>query len=431
MARNLAAALLAGEWAPEPMERAALPALGENTAPDWLTLCVAEIHELWRRPYPPSQGELVRLILKSETFYEQWYPGEGRPRVGRVTVSPGRFAPAEAFRDLGVPELNTTAALAAWLTLPYSMLEWLADAESYRTRRGTARHYSMSWIPKRSGPPRLIEAPKPILKIVQRQILRGILDRVPAHDSAHGYRKGRSCITAAQLHAGEAVVVCADLKDFFSRVPLAQVRGLFRSLGYPWPVAQMLTALCSTATPEHVLGGEALDDETRALLRRRHLPQGAPTSPALANLCAWRLDCRLNGLARRLDARYTRYGDDMIFSGDRKFAARVGKFLPLVNAICADSGLRLNPRKTRVMAHGGRQRLLGLVVNQHVNVPRAKFDRLKAILHHCRRHGPAGQNRAGHPDFRAHLEGQIAWVESVNLRKGERLRAMFEAIAWT
>ena len=430
VARNLAAAVLAGEWSPEAMERAALSALGEDTAPDWLTLCIAEIHELWRRPYPPSRDELARLILESEAFYEQWYLSERRPRVGSVTLSPARFAPAEAFRDLGLPELSTTGALAAWLALPSSMLEWLADAEGYRTRKGTARHYSTSWIAKRTGPPRLIEAPKPILKIVQRQILRGILDRVPAHDSAHGYRKGRSCITAAQGHAGEAVVVCADLKDFFSRVTPPQVRGLFRSLGYPWPVARMLTALCTTATPDRVLKGTALNAETRTLLRQRHLPQGAPTSPALANLCAWRLDCRLEGLARRLDARYTRYGDDMAFSGGRDFARQIGKLLPLIGEICADSGFRLHPGKTRVMSHGGRQRLLGLVVNWHINVPRAKFDRLKAILHHCRRHGPAGQNRAGHTDFRAHLEGQVSWVESVNPRKGERLRRAFEAIAW-
>ena len=94
-------------------------------------------------------------------------------------------------------------------------------------------------------------------------------------------------------------------------------------------------------------------------------------------------------------------------------------------------GFALNHDKTRIMRRGGCQRITGLVVNQHLNVPRADFDALKATLHNCLRHGPERQNRDGHADFRAHLDGRITWVENVNPRRGLRLRRMFENIQWS
>ncbi len=82
------------------------------------------------------------------------------------------------------------------------------------------------------------------------------------------------------------------------------------------------------------------------------------------------------------------------------------------------------------MRRGGTQRVTGIVVNDHVNVPRTEFDRLKATLHNCVRTGPAEQNRDGITDFRAHLQGRVAWVRQVNPRRGEKLAQLFEAIDW-
>ncbi len=86
--------------------------------------------------------------------------------------------------------------------------------------------------------------------------------------------------------------------------------------------------------------------------------------------------------------------------------------------------------KTRVTRRSGCQRVTGLVVNQHVNVPRPVYDTLRATPHNCARHGPDGQNRDGRADFRADLDGRVTWVETVNPRRGARLRRVFEAIAW-
>jgi RNA-directed DNA polymerase len=81
-------------------------------------------------------------------------------------------------------------------------------------------------------------------------------------------------------------------------------------------------------------------------------------------------------------------------------------------------------------ARGVRQHLVGLVANQCVNVMRADFDRLKAIITNCVRYGPESQNRGGHPQFRWHLEGRLSFVEMINPRKAKRLRKIFEQIQW-
>ena len=138
----------------------------------------------------------------------------------------------------------------------------------------------------------------------------------------------------------------------------------------------------------------------------------------------------MRGLARTFGANYTRYADDLAFSGDRAFAAGIKPFLAGIEEIARSEGFVLNNRKTRIMRRGGCQRVTGIVVNDHINVPRAAFERLKATLHNCRRHGAAAENREGLRDFRAHLDGKVTWVEQVNPARGERLRRMFEEIRW-
>jgi hypothetical protein len=397
---------------------------------------VGDILNAHDAPYPPSPERLAAIVRGNWRFERILGAVRLRPSAGGPVLESPRFAPVSALQDVGVPRLAAVGELADWLGVPVEQLEWLADE-----RRGHAaattpplQHYDYRWVPKKAGPPRLIEAPKSRLKSVQRRILAGILDRVRAHDAAHGFVKRRSVRTAAALHAGERIVVAVDLKDFFSSTRIGRVHGMFRSLGYPTAVARLLTGLCTTVTPDAVLDASdaqpAHDHETRQRLRSRHLPQGAPTSPALANLCAFRMDCRLSALAERFGARYTRYADDLAFSGDDDFARRHRGLLVAVARIASEEGFALNPRKTRIMRHNTRQRITGLVINQHVNVARDDYDRLKATLTNCLRHGPAMQNRAGHHDFRAHLDGSVAWVESVNPRRGLRLRRLFESIAW-
>ena len=143
------------------------------------------------------------------------------------------------------------------------------------------------------------------------------------------------------------------------------------------------------------------------------------------------MDTRLAGLARHLNARYTRYADDLAFSGDDDFARRVDAVLGCIARVVKDEGFLPNRHKTRVMRQGQRQYLTGLIVNQHLNVPRTQFDALKATLHNCVRFGLEGQNRGSHADFRGHLNGRITWIENVNRWRGQKLRSLFDQIDWS
>jgi hypothetical protein len=425
LAAALAAAFLAGPWSHEAMVRRGTSVL--RPRPPWLRGVVRDVLALYHRPPADRPRELAAFIARVMPDAP-----ERRPHVRRWLV----FEPEMAAARWPVPEIASPGALAAWLGLDDpGQLAWLADARGLE--RGVAderlRHYCYTWLPRTGAPPRLIEAPKPRLKAIQRQILHEILDRIPAHDAAHGFVPGRSARTHAALHTGRSVVVRLDLEDFFACVTAARVYAIFRTAGYPEAVAHALTALCTNVVPRaewDALPAPAAYDARRHRLGRRlatpHLPQGAPTSPALASLAAYRLDARLAGLANALALTYSRYADDLTFSGARPPFGLVGS----VEAIAREERFRVGRDKTRVRTRAARQLVAGAVVNDRLNVPRPEYDRLKAILHDAARNGPAQANRAGVPDFRAHLTGRIAWVASLHPERGERLRERFAAIRW-
>jgi RNA-directed DNA polymerase len=172
-------------------------------------------------------------------------------------------------------------------------------------------------------------------------------------------------------------------------------------------------------------------DARGRLLATPHLPQGAPTSPALANLSAYRLDCRLAGLADAFGAIYSRYADDLAFSGGTAVLSRAPWLRWAVAAIVAAEGFRLNERKAALAIRAGRQRVCGIVVNARTNAPRDDYDRLRAALHEAATRGPAAANRDRVPDLRAHLLGRIGWVEALSPARGTRLRRTFAAIDWS
>ncbi|MDB5820641.1 MAG: RNA-directed polymerase [Rhizobacter sp.] len=334
---------------------------------------------------------------------------------------------------LHLPDLP---ALADWLALPLDKLEWLATCGARRRKRPLEQqHYVYQLIPKRSAPARLrlIEAPRIELKAAQHRLLRGLLQKLPVHEACHGFVGGRSVVSHAQAHVGQPLVLRFDLQDFFSHVGEAQVRSVFDTLGFPHGSALRLAGLCVARTPEPVierlLENGGIDRAQANRLRSAHLPQGAPTSPMLANLCAFRLDLRLAALAAAIGARYTRYADDLVFSGPEPIAAL--RIEGRIGAIAIEEGFRLNHRKTRRIGAAARQTVAGIVVNQHPNMPRAAFDRLRALLHRCALHGPAMHNVDAHADFQAHLRGRMAWAIQLNPSRARRLRPLWEAIEWS
>jgi hypothetical protein len=232
-------------------------------------------------------------------------------------------------------------------------------------------------------------------------------------------------------------VIALDLSTFFAHVPARRIYGILRQAGYPEAVAHALTGICTHAVPPFILrrmppGGSPEDRfALRQALSASHLPQGSPTSPTLSNLAVRRLDSRLEGLANASGARYTRYADDLAFSGGSRLKRRSRSFIAGVERIVREEGHAVNLSKTRVSGRGARQSVTGIVVNETAAVPREYFDELKAILHNCAVHGAASQNHDGHPDFRTHLLGRLSWVESLSPGRGVRLRRDFELIDWS
>jgi len=386
----------------------------------------------------PRQSEIIQFLFQDRGFQRAWRKYSSELSVAERLNEPQRMQPARAAATWEVPAIESLGDLAEWLAIEVGDLLWFADLKGlgYRLKCPQLRHDHYRVLAKPSGGIRLIEAPKHRLKDVQRQILARILHSIPPHPAAQGFLKGRSIRTFVAPHVGKRVVLRMDLEDFFPSFAAARIQSFFRVLGYPEAVADLLGGLCTNATPGDVWKdlAEPIDSglirEARSLHARPHLPQGAPTSPALANLCAHRLDCRLAGLAKSAAGSYTRYADDLAFSGDQVFDRSVERFSSQVAAILLEEGFRLNHRKRRIMRQGVRQHLAGLVANQCLSVARPEFDRLKAMLTNCARNGPDSQNRQGHPQFRSHLKGRVAFVEMISPAKGKRLRQIYEQIDW-
>jgi hypothetical protein len=316
----------------------------------------------------------------------------------RGSVIRGRSAKA------GVVFPDTVEALAAELGL--SSVEQLRALSRPGSGRGAP--YVSFRVPKRSGGERTIHAPRAALRRVQRAILERYLAPLPLHPSCHGFVKGRSILTNASPHAGAKLLIKTDIEGFFPAIHFDRVAGLFRLHGASVEVARQLARLTT-----HV---DVLPDGSTAWPGA--LPQGAPTSPALANLTCGRLDARLSGLARRFDAVYTRYADDLSFSFRGEEPRSIGRFFWWVNAILQQEGFAENASKRKVLRATGRQTVTGLVVNERARLSRDARRKLRAMLHQASRSGVADLE-VSHPGFGARLLGHAAHARSVEGSLGE------------
>jgi retron-type reverse transcriptase len=265
----------------------------------------------------------------------------------------------------------------------------------------------------------------PRLKRAQEWVLREILEKVEPHPAAQGFRKGRSIVSNASPHVGAEVVVNLDVEQFFPTVTRRRIRGMFRSFGYGEQVATILSLLCSEPEAQEV----ELDGQVYHVARtERFLPQGAPSSPAITNVLCRGLDARLSRIAGSLGFQYTRYADDMTFSGSGPATGNVGRLLRRVRFVIEKEGFRVHPDKTRVLRRGRRQEVTGLVVNDRVNVPREALRRFRATLYQIERDGPEGKRWGNSADVLSAVEGFANFVAMVDPERGEALRGRVRAI---
>ncbi|PWF25743.1 reverse transcriptase family protein [Ancrocorticia populi] len=222
---------------------------------------------------------------------------------------------------------------------------------------------------KRGGGVRPISAPEPPLMHVQRWILHNVLDGLDEHSASYAYRRGRSIAHCAKAHVGARWLVKMDIHNFFGTVTEQRVYKVFRDLGYERLISLEMARLCTreemksstrapgfryTAVPSYVSGTIGV------------LPQGAPTSGALANAVATRIDRALSGLLGDRGITYTRYSDDLTFSTRDGFdRVRASDLISQVTGVVQSCGFQVHKKKTHVVPPGARHVVLGLLVTEN------------------------------------------------------------------
>lgn len=438
-AKDFVALALADAWLAEPtgQDFPGRASLLFGQPHPWIPALARRIKRKFGTPaHYDTRTALAQFIRTDDSYIAAWNT-TAKPRLRQyIFAVPQMHTPPAWLATAKLPPLACSGALAEWLGLTPEELAWFADTRGMnRTATGKLSHYQYQWRKKRSGQYRLIESPKERLRAIQRKILTDILNHVPPHDAAHGFRRQRSCLSFVAPHIGKDCVLRMDLSNFFGTITAARIHTLFRALGYPMAPARLLTGLCTHSLPQQFMrqsqtAGIELSWTERRAYQTPHLPQGAPTSPALANLCAYGLDVRLTGLAAKFNADYTRYADDMAFSGRGAFKSQAADISMFVAVVAQEEGFAVNFRKTRRMPTSQRQQLTGIILNKKPNVRRTDFDALKAILHNCQQGDPASQNRGHYPDFRAHLLGKINYVKQINPQRGTKLLTLFSEITW-
>lgn len=248
--------------------------------------------------------------------------------------------------------------------------------------------YREFYIPKRSGGKRKILAPHESLLLVQRWILENILEKIEIHQAAHGFCRGKSIKTNATIHLGSNCLLKMDLKNFFPSIPISWVINVFKDVGYAPNVAYYLASLCCH---EEVLA------------------QGAATSPALSNIILKSLDNRLSKLAERCLLKYSRYADDLTFSGNRIHHS----FSEMITLIVLEYGLEVNSEKTRLKLHHGSRVVAGISIEGgRLSVP-SKFKReVKNEVFFIRKFGilsHIANQKINNPNYLHSLLGKISF----------------------
>lgn len=278
-----------------------------------------------------------------------------------------------------LPVLHAGIDLAKAIGIELKEIQFLAFASNINH----TQHYKKFFIPKKRGGRRLISAPQPRLKSLQHWILHNILNRIEYHVAAHGCVQGRSIKSNAENHIGKEVVINWDLKDFFPTVLYTRVKGLFQWMGYSPEISTILALLCTEPDCQEI---NLFGKKVYASKSERFLPQGSPCSPALANLACYKLDTRLTGLAKKYSFHYSRYVDDITFSGANK-PQSIKRIIGLTKSVIKEEGFTPHPDKLRVLTKGRRQEVTGVVVNKKLNINKVNVKKFRAMVHTAKTKG--------------------------------------------
>lgn len=338
-----------------------------------------------------------------------------------------RTSNIEKLKKNGLPVYSSVKDLAKAMGISVNELRFLA----FSRKNSKISHYKRFKVAKKTGGFRLISAPMPRLKKTQHFILENILNKVTVHEKAHGCVLQKSIVSNAQFHVNKAVVINQDLQNFFPSVTYKRIKGVYKSLGYSEQLAVVFALLCSEPK---VLDISLLGENYYAQRGERFLPQGSPCSPAITNILCKKLDFRLDGLAEKYGFTYSRYVDDITFSGNAEQLPKITAILKYSKKIIKEENFKLHPDKLRVMKRNQRQEVTGIVVNEKVNINKKSLKRFRALLFQIENEGLEGKTWNGGANVLAEIDGFANYIYQVDQVKGEvykeRVKKILEKYAY-
>jgi len=261
---------------------------------------------------------------------------------------------AKFLLDKGYPVIYNSSNLSALVGYKRSYIKRAVFFTDYFYRKFT--------IAKKNGKPRQIKEPLPSLKEIQLWILTNILYRFQVSKFAKAYIPERNIIDNVRFHKGQEKVICIDLDNFFTSIKEQHVLKIFMDIGYSKRVSEVLAKLCCNSGS---------------------LPQGAPTSPQLSNIYLFNFDTTISEYCLNNKIRYTRYADDMTFSGKIKEK----ELFELLKTELQNIDLKINESKTKIMTPNMRQIVTGIVVNEKLQVPIEKRKELRQAIYYIEKFG--------------------------------------------
>ncbi len=272
----------------------------------------------------------------------------------------------------------------------------------YALGNHTECHYHPVELRKKGGGIRKLQVPDFLLCQVQKNILHHVLEEFPVSVFARAYRPKTSVVENANPHVGAEQILKLDLKDFFGNISFLLIyQFAFPAVYYPPAIRRLLSGLCCY---------------------RDALPQGAPTSPAISNLVMKPFDEYIGAWCQERGITYTRYCDDLTFSGNfnwREVKRKVEGFL-------RSYGFELNEKKTKIQTNGTRQTVTGIVVNEKPQVGRAYRRQLRMEIYYCEKYGvsahlqrcrrskPGKQEKGEEVRYLQSLLGKVHYILQVN-----------------
>lgn len=342
---------------------------------------------------------------------------------------------AKKLDQKGLPVIFSRQHFASLVGMPSDII---SEIIQFR-----ANQYSQFRLQKRNGKGfRLINIPESKLLYLQRWINKNILQKVPVLDCCTGFVPGKSLATNGYIHRSSSMILKIDLLKFFDTISEKRVYGFFKYLGYHPNVSYDLAQL-TTAYPTYDFWDSLSPEEikkigTKIPFSEAILPQGAPSSPQLANCLANSLDNRLTKLSLKLNCRYSRYADDLVFS----IGTNGGKLpvFELVKSIVENEGFFVNEDKTAYLKKGMKQIVTGLTVTHGFHVPKKLRQEVYKHLYYSRKYGPFEHLKRWMKDnekkqdtiygFKDWLHGMIAYVYSIDYKNGKKMFEQFNKIAW-